>query len=445
MLRRYMPKSLYARTVLIVILPIFLMQAFITYFFFDRHWDLVTANLSANTAGQIALITEQYSNATTDNERAALFKNANDNLDIAIRFDRGGTLPEKDKLSVFNVYNSTFDEQLSTRLKNRYWFNTSGWPAYVEVRVELEDGFLVFLPLRERVFATTGPIFVLWMIGVTILLGWIAIVFLRNQVRSILRLANAAEAFGRGRDAPDYRPSGATEVRRAGYAFIAMRERIQRHVRQRTEMLAGVSHDLRTPLTRLKLALAMIPSSPEIDDTRKDVDEMEKMLDEYLAFVRNQSIEEETQNVHISELLNEITEQSQRAGHTVRLTAPSNIHGEIRRIAVKRAIENLINNAARHGQNVELTLKPVEGNIEIIVDDDGPGINPEDYNAVFKPFTRLAESRDPNQSGVGLGLTLVRDVARGHGGDVILSRAPIGGLRAILRLPIENLRKEKNQ
>ncbi len=437
MLRRYMPKSLYARTVLIVILPIFLMQAFITYFFFDRHWDLVTDNLSANVAGQIAFITQEYAEASTEEEKTGLSDRANQDLQLSIRFEPDKIIPEKDRLSVFNVYNSTFDRELSARLKRAYWFNTSSWPAYVEVRVQMADGYLVFLPLRERVFATTGPIFVLWMIGVTLLLGWIAIVFLRNQIRSILRLAHAAEAFGRGRDVPDYRPSGATEVRRAGYAFMAMRERINRHIRQRTDMLSAVSHDLRTPLTRLKLGLSMLDQTKEITDIRKDGDEMERMLDEYLAFVRNQSIEEETELVSIHELLTQINDEMKRANKDIHFRLPDyGLKVELRRTAVKRALENLINNAIHHADNIWLSAALIEGHIEIIIDDDGPGIQPELYEDVFKPFTRLDAARNQNQSGVGLGLSLVRDVARGHGGDVTLARAPQGGLRATLRLPL---------
>jgi len=274
------------------------------------------------------------------------------------------------------------------------------------------------------------------MIGVTLLLGWIAIVFLRNQIRSILRLAHAAEAFGRGRDVPDYRPSGATEVRRAGYAFMAMRERINRHIRQRTDMLSAVSHDLRTPLTRLKLGLSMLDQTKEITDIRKDGDEMERMLDEYLAFVRNQSIEEETELVSIHELLTQINDEMKRANKDIHFRLPDyGLKVELRRTAVKRALENLINNAIHHADNIWLSAALIEGHIEIIIDDDGPGIQPELYEDVFKPFTRLDAARNQNQSGVGLGLSLVRDVARGHGGDVTLARAPQGGLRATLRLP----------
>ena len=265
------------------------MQSVITYVFFARHWDLVTANLSENVAGQIALITRLYEDNPDPEARRDIAQRAIDDLQINVRFDPRNGIPDKDKLSFFNVYNATFDRRLSERIDQPYWFNTKSWPAYVEVRVQLSEGQLVFLPLRNRVFATTGPIFVMWLIGTSILLGAIAIVFLRNQVRSILRLANAAEAFGRGHDAPDYRPTGATEVRKAGYAFIAMRERIRRQLDQRMTMLAGVSHDLRTPLTRIKLALAMQPETVETADLKNDVLEMERMVEAYLDFARNES------------------------------------------------------------------------------------------------------------------------------------------------------------
>ncbi|MEL6113532.1 MAG: ATP-binding protein, partial [Pseudomonadota bacterium] len=222
----------------------------------------------------------------------------------------------------------------------------------------------------------------------------------------------------------------------AGYAFMAMRERIKRHIGQRTDMLAGVSHDLRTPLTRLKLSLAMLPDSKDVAETRKDVDEMERMLDEYLAFVRNQSIEEETENVAMGPFLRQIAEQMHRAGRAVELGPVREMTADIRPAAVKRAVENLINNGARHAGHVWLSLKAVEGHLEIIIDDDGPGIPPDQYEEVFKLFTRLDEARNQNEGGVGLGLAMVRDIARGHGGSVSLSRAPQGGLRAVLRLPV---------
>ncbi len=436
MLRRYLPKSLYARVVLIVILPIFLMQAVVTIVFFDRHWDLVTANLSANVAGQIALITRLYEESTDADTRAEIEQWAFDDLDLSVRFESTRVIPQKDKLAPFNVYNSTLERQLARVIDKPYWFNTRSWPAYVEVRVQLSDGHLVFLPLRDRVFATTGPIFLFWLIGTSILLGWIAIVFLRNQVRSILRLANAAEAFGRGRDAPDYRPTGATEVRKAGYAFIAMRERIKRHLDQRTSMLAGVSHDLRTPLTRMKLALAMQPETQEMKDLENDVLEMERMVEAYLEFARNEAADEDPDAFNLKMLIEEVSRNTTRTGRHLHTEIPKNIDMSARRNALQRAVSNLVNNSLRHAENVWVSAAKVEGHLEIYVDDDGPGVDPDQYGEIFKPFMRLDEGRNLNESGMGLGLTVVRDVARAHGGDVSLGQSEKGGLRAIIKLPM---------
>lgn len=436
MLRRYLPKSLYARVALIVILPIFLMQSVITYVFFARHWDLVTANLSANVAGQIALVTRLYEEESDPEKLKQIEQWALDDLKLSVRYDSALTIPENDKLSIFNVYNSTLDRRLNESLDRPYWFNTQSWPAYVEVRVQLSDGQLVFLPLRDRVFATTGPIFLFWLVGTSVMLVAIAIVFLRNQVRSILRLANAAEAFGRGRDAPDYRPTGATEVRKAGYAFIAMRERIRRHLEQRTSMLAGVSHDLRTPLTRIKLALAMQPDTAEVEDLRNDVLEMERMVEAYLEFARNEAADEDPEPFNLAEMISEVAGNAKRSGHDLMTDIPANIRISARRSALKRAIGNLINNGFRHAENVWIAAKQLERHVEIYVDDDGPGVDPDLYEEVFKPFTRLDEARNLNESGMGLGLTVVRDVARSHGGDVTLKESKRGGLRATVRLPI---------
>ncbi len=436
MLRRYLPRSLYARVVLIVILPIFLMQSVITYIFFARHWDLVTEKLSANVAGQIALVADLYRAAETAEERLAIEQQALNDLALSVRYEPNKGIPANDQLSIFNVYNSTFDRQLNEALDQPYWFNTRSWPAFVEVRVQMGDGNLVFFAYRDRVFATTGPIFVLWLVGTSILLGWIAIVFLRNQVRSILRLASAAEAFGRGRDAPNYRPTGATEVRKAGYAFIAMRERIKRHLEQRTSMLAGVSHDLRTPLTRMKLALEMQPDTAETQDLKTDVLEMERMVEAYLEFARNEAVDEDPEPFDLAEMVSEVSRNAHRSGHHLYTDIPPNIHLSARRNALKRAIGNLVNNGLRYAENVWLTASPQDRQIEITVDDDGPGVDPEYHDEVFKPFTRLDEARNLNESGMGLGLTVVRDVARSHGGDVSLSASPKGGLRAVMRLPM---------
>ncbi len=435
MLKRILPKSLYGRVALIVILPIFLMQSVITYVFFDRHWDTVTANQSANIAGQIALLTRLHEDAATDEERRAVQSIALEDLDISTRFEVGETIPDRNKLSPFNLYNATLSRQLGEELNRPFWFDTKSWPFYVEIRVQTDDGYLVFLPFRDRVFATTGPIFVLWLIGTSLLLGTIAVVFLRNQVRSILRLAAAAEAFGRGRDMPEFRPSGATEVRRAGRAFIAMRERIKRHLDQRTTMLAGVSHDLRTPLTRMKLALALVPDSADAEELKRDVVEMEKMIESYLEFASDIASTGEPEAFDVGDLVREVADDADASQERIRIEAAASLKFEGRRNAVKRAIANLVGNGLKYADHVWVSVSRRAAYVEIIVDDDGPGV-PEDMRGeVFKPFLRLDEARTLHAGGVGLGLSVVRDVARGHGGDVTLGVAPQGGLRAVLKLP----------
>ena len=344
-------------------------------------------------------------------------------------------MPQEDKLSLLPIYNETLDRELGQRIETDYWFNTASWPAYVEVRVQLDDGYLVFFPRRDRVYATTGPIFMMWLVGATLLIGWIAIVFLRNQVRSILRLAAAAEAFGRGRDAPGFRPTGATEVRRAGRAFIAMRERIKRHMKQRTAMLAGVSHDLRTPLTRMKLALAMQPDSTDTAALRADVEEMERMVEAYLDFAHDLQTDEELDDIDVAKLVHEIDSETERGGHDLTVAAEKGVKITARRDALKRAVTNLVGNGFKYADNVWLSARKSGVNVEFIVDDDGDGIDPDKYEDAFKPFVRLDEARGQNISGVGLGLSVVRDVARSHGGEIVLSKSPQGGLRATLRIP----------
>lgn len=436
MLRRYLPKSLYARVTLIVILPIFLTQSLVTYIFFARHWDLVTANMSENIAGQIDMITHLYDDAKTLQERDAIAEMALSDLGMRVTYDPNATVPGTNLLARFNVYNATLNKRLNNAFDEPYWLNTQTWPRDVEIRVAHQGGALVYFIKRDRVFATTGRIFLFWLAGTSILLGAVAIIFMRNQVRSILRLADAAAAFGRGRDAPGYRPTGATEVRKAGYAFIAMRERIKRHLEQRTAMLAGISHDLRTPLTRIKLALAMQKQSDDINDIHNDVVEMERMIEAYLDFARNEAADEDPETFRLAGLIEEIASDVSRAGRNIDTNIPASISIEARRSALKRAISNLVNNALRYANNVWVSARRSDRYIEITIDDDGPGIPEDKHEEVFKPFIRLDEARNQNETGVGMGLTIVRDVARAHGGEVILERSARGGLSATLRLPI---------
>lgn len=435
MLKRLLPRSLYKRTFLIIALPVVIMQSIVTYVFFERHWDVVTGNLSASTAGDIAALIEIYDRAGGAISLDELRQIANEKMQLSIAHYPGRALPGAVNRSFFSVLDRTLQRELSNRLSRRFWFDTTNYPDYVEVQVQIDDGVLRILALKERVFAVNGHIFLFWMFTISLVVVIIALVFLRTQVRPIQRLAHAAEQFGRGQDVKSFRPAGASEVRQAAKAFIGMRERIKRHIHQRTSMLAAVSHDLRTPITRIKLALAMQKDTDDIRAIMSDVAEMETMLDEYLAFARSQT-SEEAEALDLSALLEEIRADAERAGQEIALEVEPELTVAVRRNAIKRSVHNLISNAQSHASTIRLSGRRAGDAVEIAVDDDGPGISPENYEEAFRPFSRLDASRNQNTGGVGLGLALVRDIARGHGGDVKLSRSALGGLRAVLRIPV---------
>lgn len=335
----------------------------------------------------------------------------------------------------FAPIDRSLDRALSERLDGPFWFDTTRYPAYVDIRVAVPGGVMRVLAPRDRAFATQGHIFVLWMTVATVLLTAVAVLFIRNQVRAIERLANAAEAFGRGVDVPAFKPQGAKEVRRAASAFLGMRARIQRHIEQRTALLASVSHDLRTPLTRLKLTLALAEPNSRTAEMKRDLAEMEHMIDEYLAFARGEG-GEAPESVPLRSLIEAVSEGARKLGAEVRVDVDPELTATARPSALKRALSNLVMNAAAHGERVAVGARPAaRGGIEIVVDDDGPGIPPEQREEAFKAFARLDESRNQNVKGVGLGLAIARDVARGHGGDIVLDHSPLGGLRAVIRLP----------
>jgi two-component system osmolarity sensor histidine kinase EnvZ len=434
-LRRQVPKTLFGRSLLIIVLPVALMQVAVTYVFFDAHWRTVTARLSEGLAGDIAWAVESYQEDPTPAAFSRLSQRAEDSMGLSIALQPGKKLPVNRRYSLFAPIDRSMQTALSERLDAPFWFDTVRYPAYVDIRVAVPGGVMRVLAPRDRAFATQGHIFVLWITGATVLLTAVALLFIRNQVRAIERLANAAEAFGRGVDVPSFKPHGAKEVRRAATAFLAMRARIQRQIDQRTTLLAAVSHDLRTPLTRLKLALALAEPSSANAEMKRDLAEMEHMIDEYLAFARGAG-GEAFETVRLRTVLEQVSESAVRAGARVTLDADPLIEATARPHALKRALSNLVMNAAAHGERVDVAVAPrLQGGVEIIVDDDGPGIPEDRYEEAFKAFGRLDAARNQNKKGVGLGLAIARDVARGHGGEITLARSPLGGLRATLRLP----------
>ncbi len=433
-LKRRLPTSLFGRSMLIIVLPIAVMQMAVTWAFFDAHWRIVTSRLSEGLAGDIAWAVDSYKQDSTPGSLARIADRAERSLDLSIVLQKDRALPKREHFNRFAAIDRSLDQALSDRLDDPFWFDTTRYPAYVDIRVKVKDGTLRILAPIDRAYATQGHIFVLWMAVATLILTGVALAFIRNQVRAIERLADAAEAFGRGADA-DFKPHGAREVRQAARAFLDMKERLQRHIEQRTALLASVSHDLRTPLTRLKLELALTEPNTRTEEMKRDLSEMEHMIDEYLAFARGQG-GETLETVAVRTLIEEVSEGARRAGAQVSVKVDPALTSAVRPNAFKRAIANLVMNAAVHGERVEVAARAAwDGGVEIMVDDNGPGIPPDRYEEAFKPFNRLDEARNQNEKGVGLGLAIARDVARGHGGDITLDKSPLGGLRAVVRLP----------
>jgi two-component system osmolarity sensor histidine kinase EnvZ len=434
LVKRLTPTSLFGRSLLIIVLPVAVMQIAVTYVFFDAHWQEVNSHLTEGLAGDVSLITTRYEQDPRPANLARIQAEAQENLALSVVDEPGAILPKGRRPSLFVAVDRSLTRALAERLDGPFWFDTNRYPAYVDIRVKTPTGVLRIIAPKDRVFATRGHIFILWMTVATVLLTGISILFIRNQVRAIERLAFAAEAFGRGQDTP-FRPHGAREVRQAARAFLAMKSRIQRHVEQRTVLLASVSHDLRTPLTRLKLHLAMAPQGPRAEAMEGDVAEMEHMIDDYLAFARGEG-SEGAETVRLADLIGVVCRGAVLTGADVDVTADPSLEAQVRPGALKRALANLVMNAASHAKHVRVSARASSlGGVEIIVDDDGPGIAPDRREDAFAPFSRLDAARALNPKGVGLGLAIARDVARGHGGDVTLGPSPLGGLQALMRLP----------
>jgi len=428
-----MPQTLFGRALVILITPMVLLQLIAGYVFYDRLWETVTRRLAGGLAGDIAFVTQTYIRADSDEDRRWLIAFSYDIAGLRVSVKPGIVLTPMDESGLRGLERH-LARALAERVRRPVAFDVWSQPREVIIDVQLPGEVLSFRAGREQIFTSTVYVFILWVVGSSLILFAIASVFMRNQVRPIRRLARAAEAFGKGRDVASFQPHGAAEVRQAAAAFIDMRERIRRHLTQRTEMLAGVSHDLRTPLTRMKLELAMLPESPAITGLRSDVGEMERMVDSYLDFVRGEG-EEKVEETDLGQILSSLVQGARRNGHAVSLEAEGDLRLPLRPQAMRRCVSNLLANAIRHGTRVAVTVKRGEGATEIMVDDDGPGVPADQREAVFKPFFRLEGSRNPATGGVGLGLTIARDVARGHGGDLVLAESPLGGLRATIRLP----------
>jgi two-component system osmolarity sensor histidine kinase EnvZ len=432
-IKRMLPRTMFGRSLLIFVVPLVVLQAIATWVFYDRHWAAVSWRLAAGVAGDIALLIEALQTAGSDTNASRLLEKAAAATDLDLKVSAGEKLA-----SLLPSSGTLLEDQLTQAMRGRvnlpYRIETLGDPYAVQINVQLSGGVLTVNVPRNRLYSSTTYIFVMWMVGSSLVLLAVATIFLRNQVKSLRRLAAAADGFGKGRPVPFFKIEGAVEVRQAAIAFMKMRDRIQRQIHQRTQMLAGVSHDLRTPLTRMKLALELLRDEPTVAELKSDVAEMERMVHGYLDFVRGEGTEAPVET-DISLLLEDMAAIMRRERTPLSVATPPEYVMLVRPNALRRCIGNLIDNARRHGSHVWLTAVVAADGIDILIDDDGPGIPIADRDRAFRAFIRLDPSRNPSTGGIGLGLTIARDVARSHGGEVTLESSPQGGLRARVHLP----------
>lgn len=430
-----MPKRLYVRTLIIVIAPMILLQSVIAFVFMEKHWQTVTERLSAAVVRDISAIIEIINTYPHDADYSNIVRIAQERMGLKIDILPPDPLPPPGPKPFFSILDEALGEQITRQINLPFWLDTVGNSNIIEIRIQLKNKVLRVFAKRGQAYASNTYIFLLWMVGTAFVLLMIAIPFLRNQIRPITKLAEAAESFGKGRPMPpDFRPRGAEEVRRAGVAFIQMRERIERQIEQRTAMLTGVSHDLRTILTRFRLQLALGGSKANMEALNKDIDDMQSMLEGYMAFVRGEA-EEDTGLFDLSAYFERLRAEAKLRGVKLatKLTGEAEVH--VRPNAFDRLLSNLVSNAFRYAKSVRVAATHAHGFLKVVIDDDGPGIPFDRREEVFKPFVRLDKARNQDASGTGLGLSIARDIARSHGGDITLDSSPLGGLRAVVMVP----------
>lgn len=432
------PKGLYARALIIIIAPIVILQSILTFVFLDRHWEFVTKRLSTATAQDIAMLAATYeltkNNGSAELER--LTDLARDQLNLIVRFVPDEDLPVARSKPFFRFLDRYLSGEIRRRINKPYWIDTVGSSRHVEIRIKLDGAVMRVLAPRAQIYPSNTHIFIVWMVASATILLTVAVLFLRNQIKPILALADAADRFGRGRPAPaNFRIRGAREVRLAAQAFLDMRDRIERHVEQRTIMLAGVSHDLRTVLTRFRLQLAML-RAPEVEALKRDVDEMQQMLEDYVAFAKGDA-GEKTRRIDVGRVLQEIRSGANLPGKAIELEVRHEpLIVTLRRNAFKRAIMNLVSNAERFADKIVVRAERARGRLFVTVEDNGPGIPPNRREEVFRPFHSLDNARNQNKKSTGLGLAIARDIIRGHGGEITLGDSPLGGLKALIEIPL---------
>ncbi len=437
-LRRLVPRGLLGRSLLIILVPLLILQAIALQLFYGSHLDVISRRLAAGVAGDIAMVVGLLERETQAEDRSWIFREAAWRLDLSLAHEAGARLAVTGARPAAMPW-LPLEEDLATAMQERVRLPfDADWqsdPRSVIIRVQMPDGVLHVEVARKRLFSGTIYLFVIWLVGSSLLLFLVAAIFMRNQVRALRKISAAAEAFGMGRTAGPMKPEGAAEVRQAAIAFNRMEERISRFVDSRTEMLAGISHDLRTPLTRLRLGLAMLPEAARDDAAAmtEDVEEMDRLIGDYLAFARGEGVEQ-AEETDLAALIRDVAARQSRGGTKIPVHGPDALRIELRAGAMRRCLGNLLDNARKHARRVGVTLtqqKRGERGIwaEIVIDDDGPGIPAASREDALKPFTTLAGGS------TGLGLAIARDIARAHGGDVFLEDSPMGGLRARIRVP----------
>ena len=429
-IKNLLPKRLFYRGLLIVAIPIIVMQVTISLVFFDSLWIKTNRGLTKALVSEIVTIIDIY-NYESEYNKKLVTDLYNKNYSFSVRFLDNEKLPDIKVERWFSPMDRTLRRELKPKF-NEYWFNTISYKEVVDLRIKFGDGVLqIFFP-KERIQSSSIRIFAIWITIPAILMVAIAIIFLKNQTRPIIKLAEASERFGRGEDIEEFRPSGALEIRKAGYEFDKMRKRILRHLNQRSEMLSGISHDLRTPLTRIKLQLAMIKDKKISDKLSSDVDEMEKMLNEYLQFAST-GAKEKTEKFNLSNLIEQLC--SKYENKNLKVNVEQNVFLEGRKNLIKRCISNLIDNSTKYAKKVEVNLKRINENLEILILDDGPGVPKSEYKNITKPFYKIDKSRQETKSSVGLGLAISSDIVKSHGGDLNFDKSKLGGLKVIISLP----------
>ena len=431
LIKKILPKRLFYRSIVIVVTPIILLQIIITIVFFDSLWIKVNKGMTRSLVHEIQTMFDIYKEGN-EKDKKKIVELYNKNFDFLVSYEKDELLPDEKRERWFSPMDRSLRRELKPTFQNLYWFDTVSYKELVDLRIKYRDGILQIFFHKDKIAPSATRIFALWITLPGFFLIFIAIIFLKNQSRPIVNLANAAERFGKGEYVKEFRPSGAKEIRQAAYEFDRMRKRISIQLNQRSDMLSGISHDLRTPLTRLKLQLALLKQQDLAKKMGDDIEEMERMLNEYLEFSSQQKTEI-TEKIDLNRIIRETVQKYESEQINVKLEENPEI--SLRPNAIKRCIANLIDNALSYGKKVEIFTKKTMNNILIFVDDDGPGIPEKEYQNVMKPFYKIDKSRGQNRTGVGLGLSIANDIIRSHGGNISLEKSPLNGLRVKISLP----------